>query len=83
MIQVVLLVLVFAAGFVCGTISQKNAEAQLKQLGQEALQKAAGSGGAVGSVVELGTAISEMQQHVDGLQKNLGTLRKVQNALGG
>ena len=44
--------------------------------------KAAGSGGAVGSVVELGSAIIDMQQHVDGLQKNLDTLKKIKSALG-
>jgi hypothetical protein len=40
-------------------------------------------GGALGSVKELGSSIVEMQQHVDGLQKNLATLKKVQAALGG
>jgi hypothetical protein len=40
-------------------------------------------GGALGSAQELGASIVEMQQHVDGLQKNLATLKKVQAALGG
>jgi hypothetical protein len=34
-------------------------------------------------VTELGSSIGEIQQHVDGLQKNLTTLKKVQAALGG
>jgi hypothetical protein len=34
-------------------------------------------------VQELGSSIVEMQQHVDGLQKNLATFKKVQAALGG
>jgi hypothetical protein len=40
-------------------------------------------GGALGSAKELGSSIVEMQQHVDGLQKNLATLKKVEAALGG
>jgi hypothetical protein len=40
-------------------------------------------GGALGSVTELGSSIVEMQQHGDGLQKNLATLKKVEVALGG
>ena len=39
--------------------------------------------GALGSAKELGSSIVEMQQHVDGLQKNLATLKKVEAALGG
>jgi hypothetical protein len=31
----------------------------------------------------LGTSIVEMQDHVNGLQKNIDTLKKVQSALGG
>jgi hypothetical protein len=31
----------------------------------------------------LGTAITEMQHHVDGLQKNINTLKGVQSAIGG
>jgi hypothetical protein len=30
-----------------------------------------------------GTAIVEMQQHVDGLQKNIDVLKKVKSSLGG
>jgi len=32
---------------------------------------------------QLGSSIVEMQQHVDGLNKDLETLRKVKTALGG
>lgn len=45
--------------------------------------KKAGESGALGSVGQLGTAILDMQQHVDGLQKNLDTLKKVKSAIGG
>ena len=74
---------VFAAGFLCGSVTQRSADAQLKELGEAALQKAGTSGGALGSAVQLGTAIVDMQQHVDGLQKNLEALKKVKAALGG
>jgi hypothetical protein len=63
----------FGVGFVCGAVSQRRAEAQLPGIGQ----------GALGSVTELGSAIVEMQQHVNGLQKNLDTLKKIQGVLGG
>ena len=62
----------FVVGFVCGSLSQRNADAQLPGIGQ----------GALGSVTELGSSIVEMQQHVNGLQKNLDTLKKVQGTLG-
>jgi hypothetical protein len=63
---------VFLLGFVSGAVSQRPAQAQVPKLG-----------GALGSAQELGSSIVEMQQHVDGLQKNLATLKKVQAALGG
>ena len=59
-------------GFVLGSVSQRSAQAQVP-----------GMGGALGSVQELGTSIGEIQQHVEGLQKNLTSLKKVQAALGG
>src|SRR6266446_5676286 len=61
----------FVLGFVSGSVSQRPAQAQVP-----------GLGGALGSVKELGSSIVEMQQHVDGLQKNLATLKKVEAALG-
>jgi hypothetical protein len=73
----------FAAGYVCGSLSQQRADAQMKELGESLLKGAAGSGGALGSVAELGSSIVEMQDHVSGLQKNLETLKKVQAALMG
>jgi hypothetical protein len=62
----------FVLGFVSGSVRQQSAQAQVP-----------GVSGALGSVAELGSSIVEMQQHVDGLQKNLATLKKVQAALGG
>jgi hypothetical protein len=63
----------FGVGYLCGSVSQRQADAQLPGVGQ----------GALGSVTELGSSIVEMQQHVTGLQKNLDTLKKIQGALGG
>jgi hypothetical protein len=74
---------IFAVGFLCGSVSQRRADAQLGELGKGAMEKAGGSGGALGSAVQLGTAIVEMQQHVDGLQKNIDVLKKVKSSLGG
>jgi len=74
---------VFAAGFLCGSISQRRAEAQLGDMGGKAMEKAGGSGGAVGAVSNLGTAIVDMQKHVEGLQKNLDTFKEIKSALGG
>ena len=62
----------FVLGFVSGSVCQRPAQAQIP-----------GVGGALGSVQELGSSVVEMQQHVDGLQKNLATLKKVQAALDG
>jgi hypothetical protein len=73
-----LVVTLFAAGFVCGTLTHRRAEAQLGDV-----MKKAGESGALGSVGEMGTAILDMQKNVDGLQKNLDTFKKVKAALGG
>jgi hypothetical protein len=72
---------IFVVGFFCGSVSQQYATAQMKEIGG-AMEKAQGAGGALGSAAELGTSIKEMQEHVNGLQKNLETLKKVQSALG-
>lgn len=71
----------FLSGFFCGSLMQRDANAQWKEIGKSALEQAAGSGGVVGSLADLGTAIVEMEDHIDGLQKNLDTLKKVQSAL--
>jgi len=81
-VLVSMLVSTFAAGFLCGSLNQRSADAQLQELGGAAAKQALGSG-ALGSVGELGTSIMEMQDHVSGLQKNIDTLKKVQSALTG
>ncbi len=74
---------VFGAGFLCGSVTQRSADAQLKDLGAAAMKQAGESGGALGSATQLGTAVVDMQQHVDGLQKNIEVLKKLKATLGG
>jgi hypothetical protein len=82
-IQVGLLAAMFAAGFFFGSVTQQRADAQLGELGKQVMKEAGESGGVLGSAVQLGNAIVDMQQHVDGLQKNIEVLKKVKTALGG
>ena len=70
---------VFGLGYVCGTMTQRPAEAQVGGL----LEKAGKMGGPVGSVAQFGSSLVEMQDHITGLQKNLDTFKKVQASLGG
>ena len=74
---------VFAGGYVLGTLDVKPAEAQVKDLGKDLMGKAAGSGGALGSAAQLGTTITDMQTNVGNLQKNIDALNKIKAALGG
>jgi len=74
---------IFGAGYLCGTLTQQSAEAQLGDIGSDVMKKAAGSGGALGNVAKLGTTISDLEKHVSGLQKNIDTLKSVKAALGG
>jgi hypothetical protein len=74
---------IFAAGFMLGSISQRPAEAQLGELGGKAMEKAGEQGGTLGAAAQLGTQIKDMQTHVEGLQKNLDALKKIQSLLGG
>lgn len=82
-VRVALLAGVFAAGVLCGSIGQRPAGAQLGDMGGKVMEKAGDSGGALGSVAKLGTSIVDMQKEVDGLQKNLETLKQIKSALGG
>src|SRR5262245_62827343 len=68
----------FTLGYVTGSVSQRRADAQ--GLGG-ILDQAGKAGGLMGTAKELGTSITEMQDHVTGLQKNLETLKKLQSAL--
>lgn len=78
-LMIALIVGVFGLGYVCGSMTQRQAEAQMGGL----LEKAGKMGGPVGSVAEFGSSIVEMQDHITGLQKNLDTFKKVQSSLTG
>lgn len=82
-LQIGVLGTMFAAGFMCGSVLQRSADAQVKELGEAVMKQAGESGGTLGSVTQLGSAIVDMQKHVDGLQKNIETLNKIKSALGG
>ena len=70
---------VFGLGYVCGSMTQRQAEAQMGGL----MEKAGKMGGPVGSAAQFGSSITEMQDHISGLQKNLDTFKKVQTSLTG
>ena len=70
---------VFGLGYVCGSMTQRQAEAQIGGL----LDKAGKAGGPVGSVAQFGSSLVEMQDHISGLQKNLDTFKQVQASLTG
>jgi hypothetical protein len=63
----------FTLGYVYGSVSTPRASAQLP----------GGLGGSLGAVGQLGSSITDMEQHVSGLQKNLDSLKKIQSALTG
>lgn len=74
---------IFVLGFLCGSVAQRPAQAQWKELGGEVVKQAGQQGGALGSATQLGSAIVDMEGHVSALQKNLDTLKKIKAALGG
>jgi hypothetical protein len=83
-IRVAVVTGIFGAGFLCGSFTQqRTAEAQMGEIGSGLMQKATGSGGAIGTVAKLGTTISDMEKQLNGLQKNLGVLKTIRSALGG
>ena len=78
-LKVAIIVAVFGLGYICGSLPQRQAEAQIGGM----LDKAAKAGGPVGSVAQFGSSLVEMQDHISGLQKNLDTFKKVQASLTG
>jgi hypothetical protein len=66
----------FTLGYVCGSGSTPRASAQLPQM-------PGGLSGTLGAASQLGSSITDMEQHVSGLQKNLDTLKKIQSTLTG
>jgi hypothetical protein len=74
---VCMLLVAFAIGYVCGLARTPQASAQLPQIpGVSGSNPLAAAG-------QLGSSITEMEQHVTGLQKNLDTLKKIRSMLGG
>jgi hypothetical protein len=86
-VQVGVMLSVFAAGYLCGTVSERRAVADMADVGSAvggaAMKEAAGTGGPLGQAAKLGTAITDMETQVNGLQKNLDTLKTIKSALGG
>jgi|GEM_PF-463683 len=78
-----LILAVFGLGYLSGSVSQRNADAQLNEIGSDVMKRATESGGTLGTVAKLGTTISELEKHVSGMQKNIDTLKSVKAALGG
>ncbi|MGC2423635.1 MAG: hypothetical protein WA666_04700 [Nitrospirota bacterium] len=70
---VLMFLVVFAAGYVTGSVQTKKAMAI--ELG--------GVGQTVESVKNLGTAVVQMQKNVDELQKNLNSVKKIKEDLSG
>ena len=66
----------FTLGYVCGSVSQPRASAQIPGTGNLLGNPLAAAG-------QLGSSITDMEQHVSGLQKNLDALKKIQSALTG
>lgn len=71
---------VFAAGFLCGSVAQQPAVAGVGDAMKGAMEGAAGS---ANPAAKLGTSITDMQEHIDGLNKNMATLKEIQGMLGG
>ena len=74
---------IFAAGWLGGSVTQRNADAQMGDLGKAAMDKAGDQGGMLGAAGKLGTSISDIQTHLDALQKNVDTLKSIKGMLGG
>jgi len=83
LLRVTVITAVFSAGYLCGSVEQHNAEAQLGDIGSDVLKRASEQGGAVGTLAKMGTALTDMEKHVSALQKNLDTLKAVKATLGG
>ncbi len=78
-LMIAVMAAVFGLGYVCGSVTQRQAQAQMGGL----LEQAGKMGGPVGSIAEFGSSIAEMQDHISGLQKNLDTFKKIQSSLTG
>lgn len=82
-IRIGAVVALFASGWFCGAVTQRNAEAQLDDIKKTVLEKAGEQGGTLGAAAKLGTSISDIQTHLDALQKNVDTLKSIKSMIGG
>lgn len=82
-VRVAVVTVIFAGGYLCGSMTQHNANAGLEDLGGDLMKKAADGGGPLGGAAQLGTTITDMEKHISGLQKNVDTIKKVKSMLGG
>ena len=78
-----LVTIVFATGYLCGSLGGVEAEAQVGDLGKKAMEQAGGSGGTLGGAAKLGTTITDLQENVTKLQKNIDSLNEIKTLLGG
>jgi hypothetical protein len=77
------MLITFGAGYLCGSVTQRTANADMSDVGGAVMKQAGESGGALGTAAKLGTSISDMQEQVNGLQKNLEVLKSIKSAIGG
>jgi hypothetical protein len=82
-IRIAAFALVFAAGYLLGTVTQESAEAQVGDLGKKAMEAAGESGGPLGTAAKLGTTITGLQKNVTELQGHIDTLNEIKAALPG
>jgi hypothetical protein len=75
MMVIGMLLVAFTVGYLCGSVDTRHASAQLPQI--------PGMSNPLAAAGQLGSSITDMEQHVSGLQKNLDTLKKIQSALTG
>lgn len=83
LVAVAVLTGTFGAGVLVGSLERRSADAQMGGIGSKAMEAAGAQGGALGAATKLGTSITDMEEHVSALQKNLETLKTIQAALGG
>jgi TolA-binding protein len=83
-IRATAIAVVFMAGYLTATVTRPDdAQAQVGEMMKQAAEGAAQSGGTLGTVAQLGTAITGMQENVNQLQEHINTLEKIKAALGG
>ena len=83
LIQAGAAVVIFAGGVFCGASLQRPAEAQMGDIMKKAGEVAGEQGGSLGAATKLATSITDLQQHVGELQKDVDGLKKIQSLLGG